>query len=336
MPWARAAASYCGDVSDFLPPPTAGAPMPPPVPAPMPPPSPTSVMGRRIAAGFIDLVPVSLLAIGLADRSSNAGFSIELGGAKFVLVGLVALVYYLGSELLTGTSFGKRLVGLRVVGADCRPAGGTAILTRTVFRVVDGLPVMYLLGLVVAVATPDDQRVGDVVAKTRVVADADAVDPAPRAGWHLPLLAGLATAVLAAGIVTTVDAVGRDGLGGFDIETEVRPYATALADGPFTELDAEAVEAEMLPQFTAGVEVAATFSQMRELVGSVDSYTLSDENVVRETRIDQLDEDVDLVEFWFDGRFDRGRGTLLITVVVDEGKLTMLGWNLQCRDCVSS
>lgn len=297
-------------------------------------------MGRRIAAGFIDLVPVSLLAIGLADRSSNAGFSIELGGAKFVLVGLVALVYYLGSELLTGTSFGKRLVGLRVVGADCRPAGGTAILTRTVFRVVDGLPVMYLLGLVVAVATPNDQRVGDVVAKTRVVADADAVDPAPRAGWHLPLLAGLAATVLVVGIVTTVDAVGRAGeLGGFDIESEVRPYATALADGPFTDLDAEAAEAaeaEMLPQFAVGDEVALTFSNMREMVGSVDSYTLSDENVVREAQIDQLDEDIDLVEFWFDGRFERGRGSLLITVVVDQGKLTMLGWNLECRDCVSS
>ena len=331
--------SYSGGVSDFPPPPSTGQSVPPP--PPLLPPAvlspPSRVLGRRIAAGFLDLVPVSVLAFGLADRTSDAGFDIELRGARFLLVGLVALLYHFVSELLTGTTLGKRILGLRVVGADARPVGAGAIAIRTAFRVVDGLPAVYLLGVIVAAATPNQQRVGDIVAKTRVVADADAIDQSPRPGWHLPLLAGLASLILVVGIATAAGTVNRSGdLGGYDIDSDVRSYATALADGPFADLDANAIEAEMLERFTEGDQISATIDDLRELVGEVESFTLRDENVVRDTRIIELGGYVDAVEYWFDGTFERGEGTLLITVFVDDGELTMLGWNMNCSDCVGS
>jgi len=48
-----------------------------------------------------------------------------------------------------------------------RPGAG-AILGRTLLRLVDSLPFLYLLGFIVMVATPRKQRIGDLVAGTTV------------------------------------------------------------------------------------------------------------------------------------------------------------------------
>jgi uncharacterized RDD family membrane protein YckC len=146
---------------------------PPPVQA-----DPTDVLGRRIAAGLIDVgllfILFIVLAVTIGDTESRSGSGMSsntvslTGGAFFVYLGLVLLYYFL-LEVTTAASVGKLLLGLRVVGPDGgRPSAG-AILIRTVLRIVDWLPFFYLAGFVAMLATGTRRkRLGDLAAKTSV------------------------------------------------------------------------------------------------------------------------------------------------------------------------
>ena len=50
--------------------------------------------------------------------------------------------------------------------------GFGAVLTRTVLRLVDGLPLVYVVGTITMLASKRDQRLGDMAAETLVVARA--------------------------------------------------------------------------------------------------------------------------------------------------------------------
>jgi uncharacterized RDD family membrane protein YckC len=68
-----------------------------------------------------------------------------------------------------GQTVGKRVVGIRVVddrGLALRPA---QVVVRNVLRLVDSLPVFYLVGGVSMVVTRHNQRLGDLAAGTVVV-----------------------------------------------------------------------------------------------------------------------------------------------------------------------
>ena len=74
-------------------------------------------------------------------------------------------------EHVWGTTPGKRLFRLRVVGPDGgNPSWGASAL-RNLLRIADGIPycVPYVLGVIVARGDPDHRRIGDRVAGTRVV-----------------------------------------------------------------------------------------------------------------------------------------------------------------------
>lgn len=78
--------------------------------------------------------------------------------------------YFTVSERLTGgRSIGKRVVGLRVIGADGLPLTPRASLVRNLLRAVDVLPGSYVTGLVSIVVSPKCQRLGDLAAGTIVV-----------------------------------------------------------------------------------------------------------------------------------------------------------------------
>jgi hypothetical protein len=98
------------------------------------------------------------------------------GALAAVILGW-ALYYFFALESGEGQTVGKRLMKLRVVRADGRPAGMREVGVRTILRVVDN----YLVGLIVMLATGERrQRVGDLAAGTIVVdASGLAVAPAP-------------------------------------------------------------------------------------------------------------------------------------------------------------
>ena len=82
---------------------------------------------------------------------------------------LIMILYFVLLEGLSGVTFGKWIVGLRVVRVDGSAPGLIKGLLRNVLRIVDGLPALSILGIVLIVATAERTRFGDLIAGTRVV-----------------------------------------------------------------------------------------------------------------------------------------------------------------------
>lgn len=83
---------------------------------------------------------------------------------------LPTLGYYFGTEAAGGQTLGKRFLGIQVVRAGGGPAGAGPIAVRTVLRIVDALPFLYLLGFAFVLVTGvRRQRLGDLAAGTLVV-----------------------------------------------------------------------------------------------------------------------------------------------------------------------
>jgi uncharacterized RDD family membrane protein YckC len=106
------------------------------------------------------------------ERPEQVVASIGMLVIAMIVIGQLLLewAYFVVSERLTGgRSFGKRLVGLRVIGDDGLPLTMRASLVRNLLRAVDLLPGSYVVGLVSIVASPKCQRLGDLAAGTIVV-----------------------------------------------------------------------------------------------------------------------------------------------------------------------
>lgn len=145
------------------------------------------VTGRRIGAGIIDLgvvVVIVLLVGGLIgnEAAPDAPDSARFGALDRLAIILLVIGYFFVTETVWAQTLGKKALGIRVVRVDGSRAGPGAVAIRTLLRVVDAFPGFYIVGLVAIFATgPRRQRVGDLAAKTRVVAaDAPPDDPTAR------------------------------------------------------------------------------------------------------------------------------------------------------------
>lgn len=117
-------------------------------------------------------------ATGAYTTQTSATLHLGLSGSLLTLT--LWLVYYFVCEALTGRTIGKRIVGLRVLSSDGTPAGVNAISARTVLRIIDSLPVLYLVGTLVAfLSGRRRRRIGDLAGSTVVVAD-EGYLPRPR------------------------------------------------------------------------------------------------------------------------------------------------------------
>jgi uncharacterized RDD family membrane protein YckC len=153
-----------------------------------------SPTGRRVAAGFADLLVLVaafwLMAAVFGDLSRNsltldAGMPLPTIAAYAILV----LVYYTGSEWKWRATPGKLLLDVRIASADERPLTFGRVFVRQVLRVIDMLPVLYLLGFVLVEVTKRHQRIGDMAARTIVVRRA-AVEPHSNHERHAAPVAG--------------------------------------------------------------------------------------------------------------------------------------------------
>lgn len=94
----------------------------------------------------------------------------------FYLVSLPAMVIYFFYHpvleiLMDGRTPGKRIAGVRVVTADGRSPGIGAHLVRNIFRLVDSLPVAYVIGITTTLFTRNNVRFGDLAAGTLLIYD---------------------------------------------------------------------------------------------------------------------------------------------------------------------
>lgn len=153
----------------------------------------------RILAYGIDLFAILMLELGLllllllatpldawlserlsASVDPSAGSSpreLVESGRFLWLVALVLLAqlavefgYFVFFErVLGGRSPGKAWVGLRVMGDGGEPVTLSASLVRNLLRLVDILPVNYVVGLAAMVSSAEGKRLGDLAAGTVVV-----------------------------------------------------------------------------------------------------------------------------------------------------------------------
>ena len=112
----------------------------------------------------------------ISSPSGWASYSTNTAVPWYVFMA-VSLVYFIVPEALFGATPGKYLSGLRVVSVDGRMLSLGAVLTRNVMRMVDYLPVLYLLGGFSVLLTTNSQRLGDRLAGTTVVRREHALQP---------------------------------------------------------------------------------------------------------------------------------------------------------------
>lgn len=113
-----------------------------------------------------------LASIGSAGASAPADRPVLFGLAVVLPSTLIYFLYHPVLELaMQGRTPGKRMAGARIVTRE----GGTptpgALLLRNLFRIIDSLPALYLLGLGFCLFTAQRVRIGDLAAGTVLILD---------------------------------------------------------------------------------------------------------------------------------------------------------------------
>lgn len=86
-------------------------------------------------------------------------------------IAIYVLYHPILEVLMRGSTPGKRMAGVRIVTRTGDIPGIGALLIRNVFRLVDSLPMAYLVGLTTAIVTAQHVRIGDIAAGTLLILD---------------------------------------------------------------------------------------------------------------------------------------------------------------------
>ncbi|HXA36759.1 MAG TPA: RDD family protein [Steroidobacteraceae bacterium] len=120
---------------------------------------------RLLLSGAWLILAASVLNLSLSARSPSALFSLVPA----------AVIYFLYHPILEvamrGRTPGKRVAGVRIVTRSGGAPSTAALLIRNVFRLIDSLPALYVIGLVTCFVTAQRVRIGDMAAGTLLVLD---------------------------------------------------------------------------------------------------------------------------------------------------------------------
>lgn len=139
----------------------------------------TAGIGSRAGAQIIDwlllVVFYALMFGATAGVLALADINVEKGQTLIALVLIIVFIvqygYFWLMEFFEGRTIGKRVVGLRVIQENGQPLTFLSAALRNLFRVLDMLPLMYLVGMLASFFHSHDKRLGDMVAGTVVVYD---------------------------------------------------------------------------------------------------------------------------------------------------------------------
>jgi uncharacterized RDD family membrane protein YckC len=149
---------------------------------------------RRLAALIVDALVISLLdaivngTFGVTRVTGGVVPSVASGGfssfttqttVDWFWLALLWVAYYAVLEGLFGATFGKLLAGLRVTDLEGRRIGWQAAILRNLARLIDVLPLLYLLGGILILSSRQHQRLGDRLAGTLVISASAVVGPPP-------------------------------------------------------------------------------------------------------------------------------------------------------------
>ena len=148
---------------------------------------PVAGIGSRSYAFLIDWHIRALLAVawlvliavllGLLSPAQEFFQPLLNAGKAAVYLALLpaGAIYFLYHPVLEivmhGRTPGKRMAGIRIVTERALTPDAGALIIRNVFRLVDSLPAFYVLGVVVAMCTARQVRIGDIAAGTLLVYD---------------------------------------------------------------------------------------------------------------------------------------------------------------------
>jgi uncharacterized membrane protein SpoIIM required for sporulation/uncharacterized RDD family membrane protein YckC len=135
------------------------------------------------------LVLLGNLSFSVGPEESTRWF---LGGVVPAMA--IYFLYHLVIEpLMSGRTPGKRMVGLRVLTLEGQVPTTSALIVRNVFRLVDSMPVGYVVGLLFVLFGKRHLRLGDIAAGTVVAVERapfleklarDRHDAQRHAAWH--------------------------------------------------------------------------------------------------------------------------------------------------------
>lgn len=115
-------------------------------------------------AGFGGALVIGLISAAM-PRAGVWGVAILL-----LFFFLLYFGYFAFFEILwNGQTPGKRKAGIRVIKDSGRPLTAAESIGRNLMRIVDWLPAFYAVGMVSAVLTKENKRLGDLVAGSLVV-----------------------------------------------------------------------------------------------------------------------------------------------------------------------
>ena len=161
--------------------------------------------GARTIAFILDWIIRSALALTyflLAAWAILGNLEFDVAAADEILWRLAGVLpatiiyfcYHLILEpLMAGRTPGKRMTGIRVLTLDGRAPALGPLVTRNVFRLVDSLPVLYIVGLLFVMFGRRHLRLGDIAAGTVLAVerapflhklDALRGTPDQHAAWH--------------------------------------------------------------------------------------------------------------------------------------------------------
>ncbi len=139
--------------------------------------------GSRSYAFIVDwhirlLLALQWLLVGHLVYNGGLQMLSEPRGSYVLWVWLPTLfIYFFYHPVLEiamrGRTPGKRIAGVRLVTREGDIPGAGALLLRNIFRLLDSLPLCYLVGLATVVFTEHHVRVGDIAAGTLLVMDHD-------------------------------------------------------------------------------------------------------------------------------------------------------------------
>ncbi len=147
-------------------------------------------LGSRFTAALLDLVIKAVVLLGVVIVFASAG------SAGLAIVSIAVFVVYVGYDiafevLSGGQTPGKKATHLRVLRTDGRPVDFLSSGIRNTVRLVEGLGLAYVPGMIAVLVTSKNQRIGDLFARTIVVREhevaAAAIDLAPPAPAAAPL-----------------------------------------------------------------------------------------------------------------------------------------------------
>jgi uncharacterized RDD family membrane protein YckC len=148
---------------------------------------------RFIALALDTLVQIAIgLVVGIGGAFIIRGLAavwtiVPLWGAAILLLFYFLLYfgYFALFEIIwNGQTPGKRWTKIRVIKDSGRPLTPVESIGRNLMRIVDWMPGFYAIGIVTALLTKENKRLGDLVAGSLVVRETSFSDIRP--AWHAP------------------------------------------------------------------------------------------------------------------------------------------------------